>query len=54
MFWYIQYYGATWKNGVGQNRETNEKHDEDCAEERFQLARVKLERDGEGDQYINF
>ena len=35
-------------NGVGQNRKTNEEHDEDCAEEGFQLARVKFNRDGEG------
>ena len=27
---------------VGQNRETNEEHDEDCVEEGFQLAWVKL------------
>ena len=32
---------------VGQNRETNEEHDEDCVEEEFQLARVKYVRDGE-------
>ena len=35
-------------NGVGQNMETHEEHDEDCAEEGFQLARVKLDKDGEG------
>ena len=28
--------------------ETDEEHDEDCAEEGFQLARVKFDRDGEG------
>ena len=33
---------------VGQNRETNEAHDEACIEEEFQLARVKYARDGEG------
>ena len=37
-----------WSNGVGPNKETNKKHDEDCVEERFQLARVKYDRDGEG------
>ena len=35
-------------NGVGQNMETDEEHDEDCVEEGFQLARVKLDKDGEG------
>ena len=34
--------------GVGQYRETDEKHDEDCAEGGFQLARVKCDKDGEG------
>ena len=38
---------GTWSNGVGQNRQTDGKHDEDCAEEEFHLARVKLDRDGE-------
>ena len=28
--------------------ETDEEHDEDCVEEGFQLARVKLDEDGEG------
>ena len=28
-----------WLNGVGQNRETDEGHDEDCVEEGFQLVR---------------
>ena len=37
-----------WSNGVGQNRETNEKHDDDCIEEGFQLARIKYDRDSEG------
>ena len=37
-----------WSNGVGQNGETNEKHDEDCAEKKFQMARVKLDWDDEG------
>ena len=38
--------GCVWSNGVGQNRETDEEHDEDCAEEGFQMARVKFGRDG--------
>ena len=33
---------------VGQNSETDEKHDDDSAEEGFQLARVKFDRDDEG------
>ena len=37
MIWFIQY---LWSNGVGQNKETDEKHNENCVEERFQLARV--------------
>ena len=37
-----------WSNGVGKNGETNEKHDEDCAEKKFQMARVKLDWDDEG------
>ena len=35
-------------NEVGQNRETDEEHDEDCVDEGFQLASVKLDRDGKG------
>ena len=35
-----------WSNGVGQNRETDEEYDEDCVEEGFQLARVKVDKDG--------
>ena len=37
-----------WSNGLGQYRETNEEHDKDCVEEGFQLARAKLDRNGEG------
>ena len=37
-----------WSNGVGQNRETDEEHDEDCVKEGFQLARVRFDREGEG------
>ena len=36
-----------WLNWIGQNRETDEEHDEDCVEGGFQLARVKFDRDGE-------
>ena len=32
---------------VGQNRETNKEHDEDCVKEGFHLARLKLDKDGE-------
>ena len=39
-----------WLNGVGQNRETDEEHDEDYVTEGFQLARVWFDRDGEGDR----
>ena len=37
-----------WLNGVGQNKETDEEHDEYCVKEGFQLARVKHDKDGEG------
>ena len=30
--------------------ETDEKHDEDCVEEGFPLARVKIDRNDEGDR----
>ena len=36
-----------WSNGLGKYRETNEEHDKDCVEEEFQLARAKLDRNGE-------
>ena len=49
MWFGISYTGdGAWSNVVGQNRETNEEHEEDCAEERFHLAWIKFERDGEG------
>ena len=38
--------GDVWLNRVGQNRETTEEHDDDYVEG-FQLARVKLDKDGE-------
>ena len=42
------WHGA-WSNGVGQNKETDEEHDEDYyVEDEFQLARVKFDRHGEG------
>ena len=37
-----------WLSGVGQNRKTDEEHDEGCVEEWYLLARVKFDRDGEG------
>ena len=39
-----------WLNWVGQNRETDEEHADDCVEEGFQLPRVKSDADGEGRQ----
>ena len=39
-----------WSNWVGQNRETNEEHDEDCIEKGFQLTRINYNRDNEGDR----
>ena len=39
-----------WSNRAGQNREIDEEHDEGCVDEGFQLARVKYDRDGEGDR----
>ena len=42
MIWFIQYLWSNglWSNGVGQSKETDEKHNENCVEEGFQLARV--------------
>ena len=51
-FWITIYFcishtcGGVRSNGVGKNRESNEEHDEDYAEEGFQLARVKFDVDG--------
>ena len=42
--------GGVWLNGVGQNRETYEEHEEGCLEEEFHLAMVKLHKDGEGNR----
>ena len=36
-------------NGIRQNRETDEEHDEDCLKEGFQIARVKFDRDVQGE-----
>ena len=47
MVWYIQYYSDVQLNWLEQNRETTEEHDDDCVEEGFQLAKVKLDKDGE-------
>ena len=44
--------GDVWSNGVGQNREIDEEHDEDCVEEGFQLGRVKFDRHGEGGREV--
>ena len=41
---------CVWSNWVGQKRETNEDHDQDCIEEGFHLARVQFDRDDEGDR----
>ena len=38
-----------WLNGIRQNRETDEEHDEDCLKEGFQIARVKFDRDVQGE-----
>ena len=37
-----------WSKGLRLNRETDGNHDECCVKERFQLARVKLDRIDEG------
>ena len=37
-----------WLNGVRQNRETDEEHDEDCVQDGFQEARVKFLQRGRG------
>ena len=36
-----------WSNGVGQSKEIDEIHYEDCAEKEFQLAGAKFDRDDE-------
>ena len=42
-------FGGVWLNGVEQNRETNEEHNENCVEEGCQLACLKFDRDGGGE-----
>ena len=37
-----------WLKVIGQNRKTDEEHGEDYVKEGFYLARVKLDKDGEG------
>ena len=39
--------GGVWLNEIGQNRETDKDSDEDCVEEGFLLAKVKLGKDSE-------
>ena len=39
--------GGVWSKWVGQNREIDKEHDEDYAEEEFQLDNIKFDRDGE-------
>ena len=39
-----------WANRVAQKMETDEEHDEDCVEEGFPLARVKIDRNDERDR----
>ena len=41
-----------WLSGKGQNKETDEEHDEDCVEEGFHLASVKLDRDSKGGREV--
>ena len=43
MVWYLWWHVVEW---VGQNKETDEEHDENCVEEEFQLTRVKIDKDG--------
>ena len=39
--------GGMWSDGLRQNGETDEEHDEDCVKEGFPLVRIKLDRNGE-------
>ena len=48
MFGLSNHCDSVWLNGVVQNRETDEEHDEDCNEDGFQLAKIKYDRDSEG------
>ena len=53
MAWLALWFGISntcievWLNDVVRNRKTTEEHDDDCVEEGFQLAMVKLDKDGE-------
>ena len=47
LVWFIQSLRYVWLNGGAENRETDEVRDEECVEEGFQLARVKIDRDRE-------
>ena len=57
MAWLGIWFGAfnncgVWLDGVGQNRETDEKNREVSVEEGFQLATVKFDRDGKGGREV--
>ena len=41
---------CAWSHSVRQSRKIDEEHEEDCAEKRFQLARVKFDREGKNDR----
>ena len=43
---------GVWWNREGQDRKTDEECDKDCIEVRLQFARVKFDRDDEGDRKI--
>ena len=40
-------FGGAWSDRVGQNRETDEEHDEDCFEKEFKLDSVKFATDSQ-------
>ena len=53
LVWYTQLFCLTlcaWSHRVRQSRKTDEEHEEHCAEKRFQLAKVKFDREGENDR----
>ena len=41
---------CAWSHRVRQSGKTDEEHEEHCAEKRFQLAKVKFDREGENDR----
>ena len=41
---------CAWSHRVRQSRKTDKEHEEHCAEKRFQLAKVKFDREGENDR----